>query len=85
MRTLISSIILLCAACVHAGDTYDCINAKGDYYAPAPRVVDSNAIIVAVDSARYEPRWHAMLDERDLRALTFIQARRQRTFIIQGQ
>jgi hypothetical protein len=58
-----------------------CINAKGDYYAGVPRT-PSNVITVAVDSARYGQRWHAMLDDRDMRALSYIAADNQVTYIV---
>lgn len=68
-------ILLLFAfftAPLFAGGTYDCINSKGDYVNYGPPVAPRNEyIVVATDSARYEPRWQAMLDDRDLRALIF--------------
>lgn len=77
-------IIILVAAPCKAGDTYDCINSKGDYinYGPAatatspadPRAVIAR-IVVASDSARYEQRWQPMLDPNDLRSLIFTEAK----------
>jgi hypothetical protein len=69
--------LFLLSLTARAGDTYDCINAKGDYYAPAPHPANephSNVITIAVDGARTEPRWHAMLSPDDQRDLAFINA-----------
>jgi hypothetical protein len=65
-----------------AGDTYDCINSKSDYYAPRPS--PNTEIVIAPDSRAQEARWRAMLDERDLRHLEFIRARRARYFYLNG-
>ena len=72
-------LLLLTAASAFAGDTYDCINAKGDYInygPPVPREINTLSII-AHDSTQYEPRWRLMLDPNDLRHLIFEQARHQ--------
>jgi hypothetical protein len=66
-------------AMARGGDTYDCINAPGDYinYGP-PAIIEHNySYVVATDSARYEPRWQMMLDPNDLRNLEYIYARNQ--------
>ena len=69
---------ILFGATLFAGDTYACINSKGDYinYGPPVPPEDHSAVIagivIAYDSARYEPRWSPMLDDRDLRRLIFL-------------
>ncbi len=71
------------AVSAYAGDTYSAINAKGDYinYASCDMRDNSHTrIIVAPDSARYEPRWQLMLDPYDLRKLEFIRARNTTVF-----
>jgi len=75
-------LLLAATGSVLAGDTYDCINAKGDYYAPRP--TQNDQIVVAVDSARHELRYQPMLDERDLRHLIFIGAHRRETVLFRG-
>jgi hypothetical protein len=60
------------------GDTYDCINAKGDYINYGPAVITHDHIVIAQDGARYEERWHAMLDDEDWKRLIFLGAARTR-------
>jgi hypothetical protein len=78
---LITAITFLIVGYCRAGDTYDCINAKGDYinYGPAAPVADPRAVIaqivVAPNSAATSPRWQPMLDPNDYRNLEYIRAR----------
>jgi len=75
-------LFILPFAPVRAGDTYDCVNAKGDYYASRPS--EPAASVVAYNSAAHEPRYAPMLDERDYRRLIFIRARRERAVYFGG-
>jgi len=75
-------LLILPFAVALAGDTYDCINAKGDYYAPSPS--EPAVSVVAYNSAAYEPRYAPMLDERDYRRLIFIRARHERSIYFRG-
>jgi hypothetical protein len=71
--------ILLGVALGHrllGGDTYDCINATGDHINYGPAVITHDHTVIADDGARYEERWHAMLDDEDWKALIFLGAAR---------
>jgi len=75
-------ILWLLAGAARAGDTYDCINSKGDYINYGPPAPPRNvAIVGAIDSRRYD-RWQPMLSQEDERQLLFIQARRLREYAI---
>jgi hypothetical protein len=71
-------LLLLClAATARAGDNQrDFIN-----YAP-PVPPTEKVMVIAHDSARYEPRWQPMLDDHDLKRLIFIQAHNRETVIV---
>lgn len=62
----------------HGGDTYDCINSKGDYinYGPPkpPDHLFSDRIVGALDTRRTD-RWNPMLSPDEEKALIFLQAR----------
>jgi len=74
--------LLLVSRLTYAGDTYDCINSKGDYINYGPPAPPRNTSIVgAIDSRRYD-RWLPMLSQEDERRLLFIQAARLREYAI---
>lgn len=77
--------LLVLAVCCFAGDTYNCINSKGDYINYGLPKGSGGPIIVAPDSARYEPRWQPMLGPDDLKELLFEQARHHNDVIHIGR
>lgn len=80
MRGLLISLLcsMMISGMVSAGDTYDCINSKGDYinYGPPkpPDHLFSDRIVGAFDSRRTD-RWLPMLSPSEEKALIFLQAR----------
>ncbi len=65
---------------VLGGDTYDCVNSKGDYinYGPPkpPDHLFADRIVGAYDGRRYD-RWLPMLSQQYERALIFLEASRR--------
>ena len=76
-KFLLFYLLALCLTCrVKAGPT---VLPNGDiinYAQPdAPR--GPQYIVIAPDGARYEPRWHAMLDDQDYKNLIYLETGRQ--------
>ncbi len=79
---------LLFSSLTYAGDTYDCINSKGDYinYGPPapPTHLFSDRIVGAIDGRRYE-RWLPMLSQEDERNLIYLQVRQLRAYALERE
>lgn len=79
---VIICLILLGVLAAYGGDTFDCINARGDYINYGPPAEARNTEIVVVPAST--PRWtDPMLSPDDLRALIFLSAGRTRTLVIE--
>jgi hypothetical protein len=81
MLGMIILLLLLGVLAASGGDTFDCINSRGDYINYGPPAAPRATEIVVVPAST--PRWtDPMLSPDDLRALIFLRAASTRQLVI---